>query len=419
MNFPKGLRQYPRFALALFFIIGLMSCNDASQTPAAGSASQSQGYTRVNEANQNDPLNAHIFELDNGLRVYLTENHEEPRFYAEIAVRAGSKHDPSDGTGLAHYLEHLLFKGNQNLGTLNYEAEKPYLDEIINLYEEHFSETDDTRRAEIYSEINRVAQIAAEYAVPNEIDKIYNSMGGTGLNAHTWYEETVYKIGLPSNRLQQWAEIESDRFVNPVFRLFHTELETVYEEKNRSLDNAGRIIGTAIDELLYKVHPYGQQPTIGTVDHLKNPSLVYIQDYFDTYYVPNNMGIFLSGDINIEETIALISEKFGHWASKPIPDVGPWPEPSIQGAERRTVQYPGEEQVSIAFRTAENGHEDKEALVLVDMILDNRTAGLINLNLTQQQLVSSAGSSPLFLNDYGSQNLYGVPKPVQSLEEVE
>ena len=419
MNFPKGLRKYPRFALALFFIIGLMSCNDASQTPAAGSASQSQGYTRVNEANENDPLNAHIFELDNGLRVYLTENHEEPRFYAEIAVRAGSKHDPSDGTGLAHYLEHLLFKGNQNLGTLNYEAEKPYLDEIINLYEEHFSETDDTRRAEIYSEINRVAQIAAEYAVPNEIDKIYNSMGGTGLNAHTWYEETVYKIGLPSNRLKQWAEIESDRFVNPVFRLFHTELETVYEEKNRSLDNAGRIIGTAIDELLYKVHPYGQQPTIGTVDHLKNPSLVYIQDYFDTYYVPNNMGIFLSGDINIEETIALISEKFGHWASKPIPEVGPWPEPPIQGAERRTVQYPGEEQVSIAFRTAENGHEDKEALVLVDMILDNRTAGLINLNLTQQQLVSSAGSSPLFLNDYGSQNLYGVPKPDQSLEEVE
>ena len=96
-------------------------------------------------------------------------------------------------------------------------------------------------------------------------------MGGTGLNAHTWYEETVYKIGLPSNRLQQWAEIEADRFVNPVFRLFHTELETVYEEKNRSLDNAGRIIGTAIDELLYKVHPYGQQPTIGTVDHLKIP----------------------------------------------------------------------------------------------------------------------------------------------------
>ncbi len=417
------VKEWPRLFLALFIATVLATCGEVTElTTTENGQSEpevSLGYTRINEPNENDPLDAHIFELDNGLRVYLTENHEEPRFYAEIAVRAGSKHDPADGTGLAHYLEHLLFKGNENLGTLNYEAEKPYLDEIVELYEQHFVETDEDRRAEIYSEINRVAQRAAEFAVPNEIDKLYNSMGGSGLNAHTWYEETVYKVGLPSNRLHQWAEIESDRFVNPVFRLFHTELETVYEEKNRTLDNGGRIIGTAIDELLYKIHPYGQQPTIGTVDHLKNPSLVYIQDYFDIYYVPNNMGIFISGDINIEETIALISDEFSRWEAKEIPEVGPWEEPPLQGSERRTVQYPGEEQVSIAFRTAENGHEDKEALILVDMILDNRTAGLINLNLNQQQLVSNAGSSPLFLNDYGSQNLYGIPKQDQTLEEVE
>ena len=253
MNLQSVLNQHARFVLASMSIFVIVSCGDGSsivQSEPETAVGQSLGYNRINETNANDPLDAQIFELDNGLKVYLTENHEEPRFYAEIAVRAGSKHDPSDGTGLAHYLEHLLFKGNQNLGTLNYEAEKPYLDEIVNLYEEHFSETDEGRRAEIYSEINRAAQLAAEYAVPNEIDKIYNSMGGTGLNAHTWYEETVYKIGLPSNRLQQWAEIESDRFVNPVFRLFHTELETVYEEKNRSLDNAGRIICTAIAFLL-------------------------------------------------------------------------------------------------------------------------------------------------------------------------
>ncbi|MDD9890326.1 MAG: insulinase family protein [Gammaproteobacteria bacterium] len=415
--------EWFRSSLALLLLAGLVACSEAPEVTSTETAQPAPavnvGYTRVNAFNEDDPLDAHIYELDNGLRVYLTENHEEPRFYAEIAVRAGSKHDPADGTGLAHYLEHLLFKGNRNLGTLDYAAEEPFLAEIVDLYEQHHDETDEARRAEIYSEINRVAQQAAEYAIPNEIDKLYNGMGGSGLNAHTWYEETVYKVGLPSNRLQQWAEIESDRFVNPVFRLFHTELETVYEEKNRTLDNAGRIIGTAIDELLYKIHPYGQQPTIGTVDHLKNPSLVYIQDYFDTYYVPNNMGIFISGDIDIEETIALISDKFGHWESKPVPEVGPWVEPPLAGAERRTVQYPGEEQVSIAFRTAANGHADKEALILVDMILDNRTAGLINLNLNQQQLVSNAGSSPLFLNDYGSQNLFGVPKQDQSLAEVE
>lgn len=423
----RTARDWIRSGLLALSLLTLVACSDTGSTPgesaenmtAQPSETANPGYRRVNSANENDPLNAQIFELDNGLRVYLTENHEEPRFYAEIAVRAGSKHDPADGTGLAHYLEHLLFKGNQNLGSLDYAAEKPHLDRIVELYEEHHDETDPARRAELYAQINAEAQLAAQYSVPNEIDKVYNSMGGTALNAHTWYEETVYKVGLPSNRLQQWAEIESDRFIDPVFRLFHTELETVYEEKNRTLDNKDRLIGTAIDEMLYKVHPYGQQPTIGTVEHLKNPSLVYIQNYFDTYYVPNNMAIFMSGDIDIEETIALISEKFSRWESKPVPEVGPWVEEPLQGAERRTVSYPGEEQVQLAFRTAGNGSADKEALILLDMILDNRTAGLINLNLNQQQLVAGAGSSPLFLNDAGSQNLYGIPKQDQTLEEVE
>lgn len=412
-----------RFVAVPLLLLTLLACSEqqpaSNGSPAADTAASTPGYRRINPVNDRDSLNAQIFELDNGLQVYLTENHEEPSFYAEIAVRAGSKHDPADGTGLAHYLEHLLFKGNQNLGTLDYAAEKPFLDRTVELYEEHFNATDPARRAEIYAEINNVAQQASAYAVPNEIDKLYNSMGGTGLNAHTWYEETVYKIGLPSNRLRQWAEVESDRFINPVFRLFHTELETVYEEKNRTLDNGDRIIGTAIDEMMFKVHPYGQQPTIGTVEHLKNPSLVYIQNYFDTYYVPNNMGIFISGDIDIDETIALISENFSRWEHKPVPEVGPWQEPPLQGAERRTVQYPGQEQVQLAFRTAGNGSPDKEALILVDMILDNRTAGLINLNLSQQQLVAGAGSSPLFLNDAGVQNLYGIPKQDQTLEEVE
>ncbi|MBV57018.1 MAG: peptidase M16, partial [Gammaproteobacteria bacterium] len=420
-------RYWLRSLLASLAMLGLLACSEQRTTGNGDSQSKqvtestpaAPGYRRIDLANVNDPLDAQIFQLDNGLKVYLTENHEAPRFYAEIAVRAGSKHDPADATGLAHYLEHLLFKGNQHLGTLDYTAEKPYLDRIVELYEQHFNAGDAESRAQIYAEINSVAQQAAEFAVPNEIDKIYNAMGSTGLNAHTSNEETVYKVSLPSNRLQQWAEIESDRFVNPVFRIFHTELETVYEEKNRSLDNRGFIIYTALNEMLYKIHPYGQQPTIGTVEHLKNPSLVYIRDFFDRYYVPNNMAIFISGDIDIDETIALISDKFSRWESKPVPEVGPWQEAPLAGAERRTVQYPGEEQVQIAYRTAGNGSEDKEALILLDMILDNRTAGLINLNLNQQQLVAGAGSSPQFLNDSGAQTLYGVPKQDQTLEQVE
>ena len=430
MGMHVSLTEASRLLAASLASLLLVACGDSNSGSQQGNQQAQStepveqtlaapGYRRINEANPNDPLNAHIFELDNGLKVYLTENHEEPRFYAEIAVRAGSKHDPADATGLAHYLEHLLFKGNQNLGSLDYAAEAPLLARIVDLYEQHFQETDPAARAAIYSEINATAQEAAQYAVPNEIDKLYNSMGASGLNAHTSNEETVYKVSLPSNRLEQWATIESDRFVDPVFRLFHTELETVYEEKNRSLDNRGFIVYQALNELLFKEHPYGQQPTIGTVDHLKNPSLVYIQQYFDTYYVPNNMAIAISGDINIDETIALIADKFGGWERKDVPEVGPWTEPAIAGAERRTVQYPGEEQVQIAFRTVNNSHADKEALILLDMILDNRTAGLINLNLTQAQRVANAGSSPQFLNDYGYQTLYGVPKQEQTLDEVE
>ena len=411
------------YSVAALLMLALAGCGQQgeSTSPMSQTAEPAVdvGFSLINTPNPEDPLATKIYQLDNGLQVYLTENHEEPRFYAEIAVRAGSKHDPADATGLAHYLEHLLFKGNQRMGTLDYEAEVPYLEQIVDLYEQHFNTTDETERAEIYAEINRVAQQAAQYAIPNEIDKVYNSMGAGGLNAHTSYEETVYKVGLPSNRLEQWAEIESDRFVEPVFRLFHTELETVYEELNRSLDNRDRIILYATDELLYKRHPYGQQPTIGKSEHLKNPSLVYIQEYYDTYYVPNNMAIFISGDIDTEETIQLISDKFGHWESKEVPDVGPWVEEPLQGAERHTVYYPGEEQVQLAFRTAPNGSEDTEALMMLDMILDNRTAGLINLNLNQAQRVQGAGSYPRFMNDYGSQQLWGVPKAGQTLQEVE
>ncbi len=377
------------------------------------------GYKQVNAPNPDDPMKVRIFELDNGLRVYLTENHETPRFYSEIAVRAGSKQDPADATGLAHYLEHLLFKGNTKMGTLDYAKEKPYLDEIQSLYEKHFVEQDAETRKAIYAEINRVAQEAAQYAVPNEIDKLYNGMGSSHVNAHTWHEETVYKVGLPANRLTQWATIESDRYIDPVFRLFHTELETVYEEKNRSIDNKERLIHEAVDQLLYKKHPYGQQLTIGTVEHLKRPSLIKIREFFDTWYVPNNMAISVSGDIDVDETIKVIDEAFGKWKRKDIPAPKTWTEAPLNGAERVTVQYLGEEYALLAWRTAPKGHADYDALRLADMVLNNTAAGLIDLNLNQQQKVRSAGSSPDFNNDYGAEMLFGVPKDGQTLEEVE
>ena len=377
------------------------------------------GFRRVNSANPADPMGVRIFELDNGLRVYLTENHETPRFYAEIAVRAGSKNDPPESTGLAHYLEHVLFKGTQSIGTLDYERERPHLDRISELYEEHFRERDPERRKEIYARINRESQLAAKYAIPNELDKVYSAMGGKGLNASTWQEETVFQVSLPSNRLRQWAVLESERFSRPVFRLFQPELEIVYEEKNRAQDDKDRIIREAVGTVLYKNHPYGQQTTLGKVDHLKNPSLRNLYRFYKTYYVPNNMAILMSGDIDIEETIRIIDQYFSKWRRRNLPKPPSWGENPLRGPERVMVSYEGEEYVLVAFRTAPEGHPDADALKLVDMILDNAVAGLINMNLNQQQKVRRAGAYPDLLNDYGAEYLWGVPKKGQSLEEVE
>ena len=366
-----------------------------------------------------DPVRVHHYELANGLQVFLTENHDEPRFYAEIIVRAGGKHDPAESTGIAHYLEHMLFKGTDRMGTLDYEAEKAHLDKIDALYEQHAGETDPEKRKEIYGLINAESQLASKYAIPNEIDRAYAAMGERHLNAHTSVEETVYMVSLPSNRLEHWARLEAERFRQPVFRLFQTELETVYEEKNRSTDNKRRIISEAVKQVLFKEHPYGQQTILGSVEHLKNPSLKRMYEFFETYYVPNNMAIALSGDIDIPTTIALIDAHFSIWQPGKLPKPTKWKEKSLKGAERVEVSYPGEEYVLLAFRTPANRHKDAEALAVLDMILDNRVAGLINLNLQQQQRVRDAGSYPYQDNDYSAQYLWGIPKQDQPLEEVE
>ena len=169
--------------------------------------------------------------LKNGLTIYLSPNHEEPRFYAEIITRAGSKHDPATNTGLAHYLEHLLFKGTQSFGTLDFEKEKPLLDQITKLYEQRSQETNESKRSDIYKEINRISTEAAKLAIPNEMDRVYSDMGGKGINAHTWHEETVYKVDLPSNRLEHWAKIESERFAKPVFASFILSLKPYMRKK--------------------------------------------------------------------------------------------------------------------------------------------------------------------------------------------
>src|SRR5205809_817248 len=314
------------------------------------------GYKQINQPNPKDPMAVQIYRLDNGLTVYVTENHETPRFEAQIAVRAGSKHDPAESTGLAHYLEHMLFKGTTQVGTLDHDKEKAHLDRITALYEKHFHETDPEKRKAIYAEINKESQLAAQYEIPNEMDKLYKAIGEEGLNAHTWHEETVYQVNLPANRLEQWAMVESERFQHPVFRLFQPELEIVYEEKNQTLDNKEAVIEFAVNKLLFKKHPYGQQTTIGEVEHLKNPSLKNMYDYYRQHYVPGNMAIVISGDIEPRRTLKLIDKYFSAWKAEPVPLQKSWSEEPLRGVERVTARYKGEEYALLAFRAPGRNH---------------------------------------------------------------
>ncbi len=365
-----------------------------------------------------DPLKAKIYTLRNGLHVYLSVYKDEPRFQSMIGVKAGSKTDPSDATGLAHYLEHMLFKGTDKFGTKDYALEKPLLDSIYNLYDIYGNTKDSLQRIAIYHQIDSVSGEASKYAIPNELDKLMATMGVEGSNAFTSVEQTVYVNDVPSNYLEPFLTVSAERFRKPVMRLFHTELEAVYEEKNRALDNDSRKIYEALFAGLFQNHPYGTQTTIGTVEHLKNPSLRKIEEYFQKYYVPNNMVIAFSGDFNPDEVIKLIDQKFGDFRTKQIPPFKFTPEKLIKSPIKKDVYGPDAESVTMAFRFGGAASADADMITMVDMILANGQAGLLDLNLNQAQKVLTSSSSTYIMKDYSMHILSGRAREGQSLDEV-
>ncbi|MDD5628096.1 MAG: insulinase family protein [Elusimicrobia bacterium] len=366
-----------------------------------------------------DLMGTTIHRLGNGLTVYLSPSHETPRIAAWIAVRAGSAQDPADSTGLAHYLEHMDFKGTTSIGTLDYAKEKPHLDRITKLYEERFKAKDSAERERIYKEIDKENIAAEKYEIPNEISKVYKRLGFKGLNAFTSNEETVYIVDLPSNRVEAWAKLEAERFARPVFRLFQNELEVVYEEKNMSLDNMEELLYEAANKQLYKLHPYGTQTTIGTIEHLKNPSLEHMYAFFDRYYRPENMAIVLAGDFERQPMLDLLARHFGSWKPKPLPPARTWPLPKPKGRELVEVKYEAEEKLMVSWLTVPRQHPDAYALRVMDMLVDNAAAGLINLDLVQAQKVKSAGSGLGLYNDAGDWTVWAVTKKGQTLEQAE
>lgn len=364
------------------------------------------------------PLEVRQYTLTNGLTVIFSKNPNNPQVATQIVVKAGSKNDPATNTGLAHYLEHMLFKGTDKYGTFDYEKEKVYLLQIEALYEKYNQTKDSSKRNQIYAQIDSISGLASKYSIANEYDKMVQGIGATGTNAYTSVEQTVYVNTVPHNEIHRWLEIEAERFRKPVMRLFHTELEAVYEEKNISMDNDYSKVFETMDAELFKNHNYGLQTTIGTVEHLKNPSLVKIREYYNTYYVPNNMAIVMSGDFGYDSTIAMIVEHFSAMRTKPVPEYNYKIEYPRAQPKTLTIKGKTEPSVWVGFRMP--GFNSKESLMteLVDMLLNNSQAGLFDLNLVKDQKVLRAGSFVNDMKDYSVHMIYGNPKSEQSLAQV-
>ena len=399
--------------LSLTGLLVLFSCQQP--TYQTKQKADSNGYTY--ESVTNDPYNARIYTLDNGLKVYLTRNMDEPRIAALIGVKAGSTFEDPDATGLAHYVEHMMFKGTSKVGTVDWEKEKAILEQISALFEKHRATDDVKTKKTIYSQIDSLSQIAATYVATNEFDKLNTAMGSSRVNAGTSYESTVYMCEIPKNELERWAQLEHERFTGLVLRLFHTELETVYEEFNMYQDMDGERAFLAMMQGLFENHPY-RRDVIGYPEHLKNPSMEAIYDFKNKFYIPNNMAISLAGDLDFEPTIKLIDQYFGKMEKKPFIEPVLPTEKEITAPIVKEVVGPDAESMSLAFRFDGIGSEDELMVDLISSILSNGQAGLIDLDLVQKQKVLSASSGSWFMRDYGIHMFDGKPREGQTLEEV-
>ena len=378
-------------------------------------AQKSYHYSTVAD----DPMHARVYTLDNGLKVYMSVNRETPRLQTYIAVKTGSRNDPPETTGLAHYLEHLMFKGTTHFGSSNVAAEAPLLDTIECRFERYRHITDPVMRKKAYHEIDSISQLAAKYNIPNEYDKLMASIGSQGSNAYTSEDVTCYVEDIPANEIDSWAKVQADRFKNMVIRGFHTELEAVYEEYNIGLGSDDEKQIQAMSKKLFPGHPYGTQSTIGTQEHLKNPSITNIKNYFHRYYVPNNVAICLAGDFDPDKTIAIIDKYFGDWKKSDnlsYPQYAPLKK--LMAPVDTTVVGLEAPNVFMAWRTDAAASAQQDTLSVISYLLSNGKAGLFDLDLNNPMKVMGASAQLSSNHDYGMFYLYGLPKEGQDTKEV-
>ena len=356
-------------------------------------------------------------KLSNGMTVWLNEDHSQPKVFGAVVVRAGAKDCPN--TGIAHYFEHIMFKGTDRLGTIDYAAEKPLLDSISAQYDLLSQTKDDTERNRIQLKINELSIKAADFSIPNEFNRLISKYGGSGLNAGTGYDMTYYHNEFLPHFIEQWCWLNSERLLTPVYRGFQGELENVYEEKNRSADGMGDAMEKVMGAV-FKTQPYAY-PIIGSTENLKNPRLSDMAEFYKKYYVASNMGLILCGDITPgDELTALLEKTFGRVQTGPVPQRGYSPMPEIQAGERQEITLPipliGAE--VLVFKGATDFEPDANALELANGLLSNGKAGLLDSLMNEHKVMASLAINVGFDDAAGTAVLI-IPKLLGKMKTAE
>ena len=392
--------------------------------------SANNGLVTANEKNDLKPYiegfleRVSEFSLDNGMKFIVIENHEAPVVSFVTYADVGGVDEPDGQTGVAHFLEHLAFKGTKNIGTKNYQQEKVYLDELDSLFNKiktARTREDEVQLAKLKEEFNNIESQASSFVKQNEYGQIVDTAGGVGLNAVTTSDYTSYFYSFPANKLELWMSLESERFLEPVFREFYKEKQVILEERRMRTDNSP--IGKTIEEFLdtaFVSHPY-RRPTIGYNEDIRNLTRENVKEFFSTYYTPNNLTLAIAGDVDPQVVEDLAKVYFGRFEQKPEPPAVSKVEPQQTETKEVIVKLPTQPWYLEGYHIAGLTDPDYPVYNLLTNILSSgRTSRLYKSLVEEKQVALSAqGFSGFPGNKYPNLMLfYALTAPGHTVDDV-
>lgn len=364
------------------------------------------------------------FRLKNGMKFLVLERHQAPVVSFLTYADVGGADEPDGKTGVAHFLEHLAFKGTTRIGTVNYQKEKGLLDRLDQLSEQIQSATAKGQKAQadkLKAEFAKVEAEAGQLVKQNEMGRIVEQAGGVGLNANTSTDATRYFYSFPANKLELWMSLESERFLEPVFREFYKEKDVILEERRLRTDNSpiGQMIEAFLDTA-FKEHPY-RRPVIGYDKDIRGLTREDVQQFFDTYYVPSNLTIAVVGDVNPKDVKRLAEVYFGRYKAKPAPPEVTETEPPQTQTREVTLRLPSQPWYLEGYHRPSLNHPDDAVYDMIASILsDGRTSRLYKSLVEQQQIALSAEGSSGFPGDKHPNLMlfYALTAPGRSVDDL-